>query len=382
MNDILIVAGEASGDFLGAGLVKELLRLNPDQNFFGLGGDKMSSTGVELLYHIKDLAFLGFWEVVKNLRSIKKIERDLLAQIDKRKPAMAILIDYPGFNLRLAPKLKRRGIKIFYYVSPQIWAWGASRIDKIKRDIDLIAVFFEFEKDIYETAGVPVVWVGHPLLDEIAVTQSEDGFRKANHIKTEDIIIGLFPGSRELEITRIMPPMLEAFRLINIQKPNARGFIGKSSALDNALYQKMIGDNGSNIILYEGSTHDLMANAQFNLVCSGTATLECAIIGTPFLVLYKTSFITYLIARWLIKIPHIGLANVVAGKIVARELIQYECTARQIALATLAILNDRLRYQEAKEGLLQIRPKLGQPGAAGRAALAAKKLLERHTARA
>jgi lipid-A-disaccharide synthase len=374
MSKVLIVAGEASGDSLGAGLVKELLRLNRDYKFFGLGGDKMSTAGVKLIYHIKDLAFLGFWEVVKNLRLIKKVERELFAEVDEQKPEMAILIDYPGFNLKLAPQLRSRGIKIFYYVSPQIWAWGATRIDKIKRDIDLMAVFFDFEKDIYEKAEVPVIWVGHPLLDEIAVCQNDNEFRKQNKLDSEALIIGLFPGSRKLEVSRILPEMLKAFMLIKAKKPKAVGMIGKAGALDDELYRDMINEYAPGTILYNGPTYDLMAHAGINLVCSGTATLECALIGTPFLIAYKTSFLTYLIARWLIKIPHIGLANVVAGKNVARELIQHECSGPKIAEEALAILSDQSQYYRIREELLQIRAKLGQPGAAQRSAAAANDL--------
>jgi lipid-A-disaccharide synthase len=375
MTNILIIAGEASGDTLGAGFVREYLKLQPQTRFFGLGGDKMNSTGVELAYHIKDLAFLGFWEVVKNIRFIKKVQRDILDQVDKLKPRMAVLIDYPGFNLRLAPKLKRRGIKVFYYISPQIWAWGAGRIRQIKNNVDFMAAIFEFEKQLYEKAGVPTLWVGHPLLDEIQISISDNEFRHKAGLNNDDIVIGLFPGSRVQEVARVLPEMLKALRLMSSTKPEIKGLIGKAPAIDNAVYRDIIAEHKSNAIIYEGSNYDLMALARLNLVCSGTATLECALIGTPMIVVYKTSPATYWIARSLIKIPYIGMVNVVANEKIVPELIQGRCNARAIADISRKYFDDSEYYDDVKNRLSQIRSKLGEHGAAQRAAIAAVEVI-------
>lgn len=371
MTDILIIAGEASGDTLGAGFVREYLKLQPQTRFFGLGGDKMNSAGVELAYHIKDLAFLGFWEVVKNIRFIKKVQRDILNQVDKHNPRMAVLIDYPGFNLSLAPKLKQRGIKVFYYISPQIWAWGARRIRQIKSNVDFMATIFEFEKELYEKAGVPVRWVGHPLLDEINISTSDIEFRQQAGLNSDDIAIGLFPGSRVQEISRILPEMLKALRLILSVKPEIKGLIARAPAIDISIYQNIMAEHNSNAMLYESSNYDLMSHAYLNLVCSGTATLECAIIGTPMAVVYKTSPITYWIARSLIKIPYIGMVNVVAGEKIVPELIQGKCNARAIADTSLKYLDNSEYYNDVKNKLSRIKSKLGEQGAAERAAIAA-----------
>jgi lipid-A-disaccharide synthase len=377
MQNILIVAGEVSGDILGAGLVEEFKQIKPDARFFGFGGDRMTANGVDLMYHIRQLAFLGFWEVAKNYRFIKNAQTQLLDKVKEIKPEMAILIDYPGFNLRLAAKLRAMGVKVFYYVSPQIWAWGASRINKIKRDVDLMAVLFDFEKDIYIKAGVPVIWVGHPMLDEIDIKTTESEFRDRNNIMDEEMVIGLLPGSRELEVKRLLPEMLKAMAIINSRFPNARGFIAKAESLDNAIYQEIFDREKQIIPFGRGSNYDLMAYSKICLVCSGTATLECGIIGTPLLVLYKTSFLTYIIARQLLKIKYIGLANIVSGKLVAPELLQHECTGEKIAQESLNYLENVSMYQKTKASLAQIKCHLGNPGAARRAAQAAAELLGR-----
>ncbi|MCD6162899.1 MAG: lipid-A-disaccharide synthase [candidate division Zixibacteria bacterium] len=371
MSNILIVAGEASGDTLGAGFVREFLRLEPDCKFIGLGGDKMASAGVELLYHIRKLAFLGFWEVVKNIRFIKKVEKDILSHIDKIKPQMAVLIDYPGFNLRLASKLKQRGIKVFYYTSPQIWAWGAKRIDKIKSNVDMMAAIFEFENEIYQNAGVPIKWVGHPLLDEIKTSMTVDKFHQKCRLNSNDVSIGLFPGSRLQEINRILPEMLAAIKLISQKYPNIKGIISKAPGISSAVYHNIIDNIAQNALLLENDNYELMAYAKLNMVCSGTATLECAIIGTPMLVLYKTSFLTYHIARRLIKIPYIGMVNVVAKKQIVPELIQGDCAAAKIADVAGQFLDNTDYYNMVKEQLSHIKSKLGETGAARRAAQAA-----------
>lgn len=376
MNNILIIAGEASGDTLGAGFVREYLTLAPDTRFFGLGGDKMKQAGVELTYHIRDLAFLGFWEVVKNYRFIKKVQKDILKQIDQLKPSMAVLIDYPGFNLRLAPLLKKRGIKVFYYISPQIWAWGAKRIKQIKTDVDFMAVVFEFEKELYEKAGVPVEWVGHPLLDEIKTEIIPGQFYRQHNLANDDIPIGLFPGSRILEVKRILPEMLAALEYVAIGYPKIRGIISCAPGLDISLYENIIKQSNAKIRLHLENSHELMANAKVNLICSGTATLESGVIGTPMVIVYKTSPITYYIARFVIKIPYIGIVNVVAGEKIVPELIQGQCNAQNMAAHALNYLNDPGYYNDVKNRLVQIRTKLGESGAASRAAKAAFALIE------
>jgi lipid-A-disaccharide synthase len=377
MQNVLIVAGEVSGDLLGAGLVKEFSKNKPEVKFFGFGGDRMSATGVELIYHIRQLAFMGFWEVAKNYRFIKNAQKQLLRTVAERKPSMAILIDYPGFNLRLAAKLKAMGVTVFYYVSPQIWAWGAGRIKKIKRDVDLMAVLFDFEKDIYDKAGVPAVWVGHPILDEIKIDNPESEFYLLNNLIKDDIVIGLLPGSRQNEVARLLPDMLKAAAMLKTSCPNLKPIIAKAESLDESLYQMICQQAGQSVPFFLGSNYELMAYSKICLVCSGTATLECGIIGTPLIVLYKTSFFTYMLARLLIKIKFIGLVNIVSGKSVVPELIQSGCNAADIARESLSFLNDSEKYLKTKSELAKIKDHLGNTGAARRVAIAAVDLFER-----
>jgi lipid-A-disaccharide synthase len=377
MQNVLIVAGEVSGDLLGAGLVKEFSQIRSDIKFFGFGGDRMSAAGVELIYHIRQLAFMGFWEVAKNYRFIKNAQKQLLRAVAERKPSMAILIDYPGFNLRLAAKLKAMGVTVFYYVSPQIWAWGAGRIKKIKREIDLMAVLFDFEKEIYDKAGIPAVWVGHPILDELKIDNPESEFYRRNTLNKDEIVIGLFPGSRHNEVKRLLPDMLKAIAIISNSYPNVRAIIARAESLDSTVYDEMLNKEKQAVPFCVGSNYELMAYSKICLVCSGTATLECGIIGTPLLVLYKTSFFTYILARLLIKIKFIGLVNIVSGKSVVPELIQSNCTAENIANESLGFLNDITKYQKTKTELAKIKGRLGDSGAARRVAIAAVDLYDR-----
>lgn len=374
MNEILISAGETSGDLLGANLIDEFRKLAPQYRFFGLGGDLMAAKGVELLFHIKDLSILGFWEVFKKIFFMRTVIKKMAREIGKRRPSLAILIDYPGFNLRLARILHRNGVRVFYYVSPQIWAWGGRRINVIQKNVSLMAVLFEFEKKIYDEAGVPAVWVGHPMLDHVKT--SIDNERFSNQIKATigQKIIGLFPGSRKQEVKSILPPMLDAARILK-SSINARFLVGKAPNIDGSFYLPILQRYSGIAELFEGHRYDLMAYSDLNIICSGTATLESAILGTPMVVVYKTSALTYLIARRLIKIPMIGLVNVVAGSKIMPELIQHECTGENIAAAVLDLAADDDTSRIARENLNAFKNRLGQPGASARAAEAAVGLL-------
>ena len=295
---ILIIAGESSGDNVGGLLCAELKLLNPDLRIFGIGGDRMDMSGVNLLYHTSQLSFLGFWEVLKHLPFIKKVERDILQRVDDEKPALAILIDYPGFNLRLAAKLKERKVPILYYVSPQVWAWGKGRIEKIKHLVDKMVVVFEFEREIYLKEGMAVEWLGHPLLELVRTKYNREEFYQKIGLHLGDRYIGLFPGSRKQEIEKILPVMCRAVK--GMTDPVLISVVACAPGIEDDFYRSL----GTDSVRYvRGQTYDLMANSELNLVASGTATLECAILGRPQFILYKTSPITYYIAKSLIKIP-------------------------------------------------------------------------------
>ncbi|UCE67076.1 MAG: lipid-A-disaccharide synthase [Candidatus Zixiibacteriota bacterium] len=369
---ILIIAGEASGDNAGGLLCEEIKKLQPDLELFGLGGDRMTQAGVNLLYHINRLAFLGFWEVVRHIPFIRSVERDLLLATDNRKPALAILIDYPGFNLRFARKLKARGIPIIYYVSPQVWAWGRKRIGKIKSLVDKMIVVFEFEKELYSREGMEVEWHGHPLLDIAGpMMDRAEFFRKAGLPESRNFI-GLFPGSRLQEVARILPVMRDTVMAIRSSGMDLIGIVGSVSGIEDSVYREI---TGNNFPLMKNMTYDIMANADLNLVASGTATLECAILGKPLFVLYKTSPLTYVIAKILIKISNIALVNVVAGKRIVPEFIQSRCGADNIAAEISDYFSNEGYRVKMSADLENVHSKLGEAGASRKAAESVLKMM-------
>jgi len=369
---ILIIAGEASGDNVGGLLCEEIKKLQPDIELFGLGGDRMMQAGVNLLYHINRLAFLGFWEIVKHIPFIRSVERDLLVETSNRKPALAILIDYPGFNLRFARKLKSEGIPILYYVSPQVWAWGRKRIKKIKSLIDRMIVVFEFEKELYSEEGMEVEWYGHPLLDIVKPQLDRSDFFKQAGLEIDQRYIGLFPGSRLQEVERILPVMRDAVFALRSSGMEPEAIVGAVRGVDESVYRGIIGDE---FRLMNNMTYDIMANADLNLVASGTATLECAILRKPLFVLYKTSPLTFMIAKNLIKIPDIGLVNVVAGQRIAPEFVQSDCRADKIAAEISDYFSNESYRDKTAADLKNVRFKLGEKGASQRAAESVLKML-------
>jgi len=362
---ILIIAGEASGDNVGGLLCGQLKRLRPDLRLYGLGGDRMQHSGVELLYHINRLAFLGFWEIVKHIPFMRSVEKDLLRKAEVNKPDLAILIDYPGFNLRIAQKLKARGIPIVYYVSPQVWAWGKKRIPKIRALVDKMIVVFEFEKELYSREGMEVEWYGHPLLDIVSPQFDKSDFFKNAGLDEGRRYIGLFPGSRLQEIQRILPVMRDAVTRFRSSGNDPVAVVGAVDGVDESVYRSIVGEDFK---VSRKMTYDIMANAELNLVASGTATLECAILGSPLFVLYRTSPLTYLIAKRLVKIPDIGLVNVVAGRRIAPEFVQSDCNPDKLAAEISRYFSDWTFRGEMAEDLKEVRARLGDTGASRKAA--------------
>ncbi len=362
---IVIIAGEPSGDNVGALFAAELKSSRPDIEMFGIGGDRMDISQVDILFHINQLAFLGFWEVIRHIPFIRRVEKEILRQIRIRKPSLAVLIDYPGFNLRLAARLKKLGIPVMYYVSPQVWAWGQGRIEKIKNLVDKMVVVFEFEKELYEKNGLAAEWYGHPLLEIVKPKLERDVFYDRIGIEPEKRYIGLFPGSRKQEVEKILPEMKSSIDEISASGLSYEGIVGCAPGLDDDFYKKIGGDS---LKYVRGVTYDLMIHAELNLVASGTATLECAILRRPMLVLYKTSIITYMIAKRLVRIPFVGLVNVVAGEKIVPEFIQNHCRGSMIAPAAERLLSDSEYRNNMIERLSAVEAKLGQPGASRKAA--------------
>ncbi len=372
---ILIVSGEASGDLHAAGLIKELRKIDSEIEIFGIGGNKMKNHGVELLYHVDKFSLMGFSDVLRRINFFRKMLKSMISCARERSPDLAILVDYPGFNLRLAQKLKKSNIPILYYISPQIWAWGGGRLQKIKGLVDKILVFFPFEERIYEDAGVDVEFIGHPLLELVRPTLSHEEYRRRMNVGKNDVLLGLLPGSRTLEVEKILPVMLDTCLILKKRLKNVKVGVSLASTIDKDLLKKILNRFDLEIILEKNLTYDLMHWANLLLVTSGTATLESAIAGTPLVILYKTSFLNWLLAKSLIRIPHIGLVNVVAGKKISPEFIQYNAKPEIIAAEVIDILSDKKRYEDTKMELSKIKQRLGEKGAYKKAAAVVAQML-------
>ncbi len=369
MKRILIIAGEASSDMHGADLVREVRSLDKDTSFFGLGGSKMKEAGVALHANIVRLAFIGPGGLFKHYLQLRKIYYSLLNRLKQSPPDLAILIDYAEFNLRVAKELKTLGVPVIYYVSPQIWAWGLWRVKIIRRLVAKMLVFFRFEETLYKKYGVNVSFVGHPLLDTVRATVRKEEMLKRLGIEKNKKIVGLLPGSRESEIKNILPIMLESSKLL-LRRPGFKiGLILPLAAtVDKHSVERMIKKSGIDVIVVETETYNTIAACDCAMVASGTATLETALLDVPMAIIYKANFLTYILTKHLIKLPYIGLVNVVSGKHLAPEFLQYDAAPDKIAGYIKRLLTDSQLVHDLKQEFLELKNNLGRPGASKRAA--------------
>lgn len=365
---ILIVAGEASGDMRAAGIVKAINKTHPNYHWVGVGGPSMKTAGVELLENIDKLGVVGFLEVIKHLPIIRQVFKHIIAYIDKNPIDAALLVDYPGFNMRLAKILKDRGIKVIYYVSPQVWAWKEKRINVIKKIVDKMLVLFPFEKDIYAKYGMEVDYVGHPLLDEVKITEPPSSIKASLKIKPQMPTIGLLPGSREKEVSRHLPTMLEAAKILYQKNNNRRFIVLKAPTIPKEMLEKIIKASGVEAIIYDGPIYNGIGTMDAVIVASGTATLECGLLLRPMIIMYKTAWATYWVAKSVIKIPYIGLVNVVAGKKIIPEFIQHDASAENLAAGIEEIFSNPNTYGQMTNDLAKVKTLLGNSGASNRAA--------------
>jgi len=374
---ILIVAGEASGDLHGSQLVRAMKFEEPGLSFYGVGGNKLKEAGVDLWADVADMAVVGLTEVVPKLRMILTVMNRLKKSMRSLKPDLVLLIDYPDFNLPLARSAKKNGIPVFYYISPQVWAWRKGRIKTISRVVDRMAVILPFEEAIYRQAGVDASFVGHPLLDVVQATHSRGETLQRLGLQEKVTTVALLPGSRKGEVGRLLPNMLKAARILAEKRSPVQFLLPVADTLDVSWMKALIsGTDSPDICLVQGATYDAVAAADVAIVVSGTATLETALLGTPLIVIYSVSALTYTIGRMLISVEHIGLVNIVAGKTVAPELIQHEANPERIAAEVMNILNDSERRKVMQEELYRLRDKLGRPGAAKRVARMALSLMQ------
>ncbi|MBN1526611.1 MAG: lipid-A-disaccharide synthase [Candidatus Omnitrophica bacterium] len=365
---ILIVSGEPSGDLHASNLIADLKSLDPGLEFFGLGGKLSERAGAEILYDIADLAIVGIVDVVKNAFKIRSAHKRLIERMDAAKPDLAILVDYPGFNLHLAGQLHKRGIPIVYYISPQVWAWGARRIVLIRRCVKKIVVFFKFEEELYKKHGIDAAFVGHPLIDTVKPSHDKAWVFAKYGLSTGKKTIALLPGSRMSEVSSLLPAMVENCKIIDKKLGGAQFIASKHPSIPMELYKKVVNGSGLNIVLAEADTYDIIAASDLAIAASGTVTLETAILGTPYVLVYKSSLVNYIAYRIVRKTPYLGIANIVAGKAVIPEFLQFDMTPEKISGAAVDILTHEDKRSKMVSDLKGIRLALGSPGASKRAA--------------
>lgn len=363
----MIVAGEASGDLHGASLITELKRLDSSIEIFGIGGDKMIAAGMKAQFHIKQMAFLGFIEVLKHLPFISKVRKELLQKISDEKIDTVVLIDYPGFNLNLAKKLHELGKQVIYYISPQVWAWGKGRIDKIREVVNKMIVVFPFEEKMYRSYNVDVAYVGHPLIEHVEnypyLTKTEL-YTKLGLNKDKEILL-LLPGSRKHEIGKIFPECIAAAEKLS-KEFNLQTVVACSENIDENFFTGLT--QVKDFKLVKGFTYDLLKHSHFGIIKSGTSTLEAGLFELPFIVVYSTNYFTYGLGRILVQIKNIAMANIILEENVIDELIQYDVNAENIYVKSAAILNSNEKYNAIKQKLGLIKAKLGGTGASRKTA--------------
>ncbi|MFA6563703.1 MAG: lipid-A-disaccharide synthase [Verrucomicrobiia bacterium] len=365
---IMMIAGEISGDNHAARVASEILRQRPGAKLFGAGGPEMKAAGVELLLDLTEHAVVGLTDVLANYAKFRRLFWQLVRAAEQRRPDAVILTDYPGFNLRFAKQMKARGIPVFYYISPQVWAWGRSRVKEIPKLVDLMMVVFPFEKGFYQehAPGLRVEFVGHPVVEQLG--------RELHGLKREENLVALLPGSREAEVERILPPMLDAVRLLRRERPDLRFELAAASDKVAALARALVGNEPVEVRV--ANARELMQRAAAGMVASGTATLECAFFGLPYVLVYRVSWLTYAVARWLVTVRHLGIVNVMAGREIVPEFIQQRARPELLAQAVMELLSDRVRRERMERELAEAMAMLEGERAAERAATAALTALD------
>ena len=366
MNKILISCGEPSGDLYAGALAVEIRRRQPDAAIFGLGGQRLMAGGGELLADYRGLSVTGLVEAIRVLpKSLGALNR-LLDAARSEKPNAVVLIDFPDFNFRLAAAVKKLGIPIIYYISPQLWAWRQSRMKVMKRLVDRVLVIFPFEEHIYRNAGVPVQFVGHPLVDLARAQEPKESFMREVGLDAGRPVVALLPGSRPNEVERLLPVLRDAVRRISVRLPQAQFVVARAPALDDRLFA--VEWTGARPVEVLARTDDVLAVSDIAITASGTATVQAALHGRPMVVVYRLSPITYRLGRRFLLVDNVAMVNLIAGQRIVPELIQDDCTPENVAAEALSLLTNPARAAEARRGLEAVRAKLGEPGASGRAA--------------
>jgi lipid-A-disaccharide synthase len=369
MRRIMIVTGEASGDLHGAHLVAAMRELDPELSVCGMGGIELRRQGVEILYDAAAMAVVGLVEVLAHLKDIRAARQILEQELRAHPPNLLILIDYPDFNLLLARKAKKMGIPIFYYISPQVWAWRSGRVQQIGRLVDTMAVILPFEQEFYRQRGVAVHYVGHPLQDFVSRTMSRDEFCRLHGINPADTLLGLLPGSRQKEIRAMLPVFLQAATRLAAADPHLTVLLPLAPTLTMAdLRECGLDRTPINVQVIAENRYDLMAACDLAMAASGTVTLELAILDVPMVVAYRVSPLTWLAGKMLVNVEFASLVNLIAGREVVIELLQSAATPEKIAAALMEIRPGSQKREKMRRDLAEVRTKLGQGGASMNAA--------------
>lgn len=368
MYKVMISVGEASGDLHGASVATALKNIQPGIKLLGMGGQAMRSVGVEIVHDIADLGVIGFVEVIKNLPRLFALRDSLVELMAAERPDVLVVIDYPDFNMRLAEKAKQLGIPVVSYISPSAWAWRKGRAKNVAKLVDRLAAIFPFEADVYREAGANVTFVGHPLLDIVKPSLTKSEAYAFFKVKSDQPVVLLLPGSRNQEIKTLLPVMLEAGEKIVEQVPNCQFFLPVASTISREMLQNILSQYKLNVNLTNEYTYDLMAIADSAIAASGTVTLEAALMKLPCVVVYKLAALTYLLGKFLVKIPHFSLPNIIAGRQIIPELLQDQANATNIAQAVLPMLQDDVEKKRLQQDLAEVRHKLGDVGAVDRVA--------------
>ncbi len=378
---IFIVAGEASGDLHGADLTRALLTLDPEVTILGMGGGQMRRAGVKILVDAGELAAVGITEALSRFVALTRTFQQLRRALASEHPGLLILIDFPDFNFWLARASRRIGIPVLYYIGPQVWAWRKGRIRTLKRLVEKMLIIFPFEEALYREAGVPVTFVGHPMLDRLRDVPTRDEARRQMGCDASDLIVGLLPGSREGEVRHHLPVLIEAVAQIAQAKPEAQFLLAVAESLPSHLTESLLQGSDTRIRTLRGQTYQVMRAADLLIIASGTATLEAGLLGTPMIIIYRVSRLSWWAGRLLVDVPSIGMVNLVAGKRVVPELLQRDLTPERVAKTAVELLHSPTALGAIREDLQGIRGRLGEEGASQRAAQEVLKTLQETGAR-
>ncbi len=371
----MISCGEPSGDLYAGALAVEIRRRQPDAAIFGLGGQRLMAGGAELVADYRGLSVTGLVEALRVVPRSLSVLRQLIHVARTEKPQALVVIDFPDFNFRLASAVKKLGIPVIYYISPQLWAWRKSRMRVMKRLADRVLVIFPFEEKLYRDADVPVQFVGHPLVDLARAQEPRDSFIRELQLDPARPIVALLPGSRPNEVERLLTIIRDSVAQISARLPGAQFVIARAPGLDDRLFSEVTW-NGSRPVEVLARTDDVLAISDVAITASGTATVQAALHGRPMVVVYRLSSLSYRLGRRFVHVDDVAMVNLIAGRRIVPELIQDDCTPERIAAETLSLLTDRQRHEQMARALGDVRAKLGAPGASGRAAEAVLEIAE------